>query len=174
MTDGFEKVYLNNLERLKRTAILILKNPEDAEDVVQKAFLNMLKNSVNVETLSEDEHLMYLYTSIRNISYDTYRSHRIETEKIEKLVKNTDALNVVREDDRTYLTAVDEVYSDLVKDRLESLEDLYREILYLNIFEGLTSNQIAKKLNLSNELVKKRIQRGKKKLRKLCDNLFDR
>ncbi len=62
----------------------------------------------------------------------------------------------------------DEVLSkisfDFIIDQITRLPVIYKDVLYLSYVEDLNTNEISRLINISNETVKKRLQRGRKKL----------
>jgi RNA polymerase sigma-70 factor (ECF subfamily) len=67
----------------------------------------------------------------------------------------------------------DEVLSklsvDSIIEEITSLPMIYKDVLYLSYVEDLPTQEISRLINISNEAVKKRLQRGRKILQKVFD-----
>ncbi|MDB5244802.1 MAG: polymerase, sigma-24 subunit, subfamily [Parcubacteria group bacterium] len=141
-----------------RRARLILKSPEDAEEVVQDAFTKMY---LYVDKYSEQEGATFsswAYTILNRVAYTKYRVKSIERGRRAELLP--------------------EVYEMLPDSRAEFLEDLSLKsevlaalskipetaarLLRLQFIEGKTQEEIASSERLSVPAVKTRIHRAKK------------
>lgn len=163
---AFEELYKLHYFSLRLYAKLILS--EEAEDIVQDAFLNMW---LHRETLNESLSIRaYLFRSVYNASLNRLRSKQ-RTEPTDDLYKleieemgaeyfyNPDKNNVItdiytRETRQKIHTAID------------SLPPRCREVFSLSYFEDLSGKEISTKLGISISTVENHINNAFKLLRK--------
>ena len=151
MDKEFERIYeLNNLSVL-RLAYSYVYDQYDAEDIVQKTFYKLYKNS-KIMKLEDEEIKKWLYRVCINESKDLLKSSykkrktRLVLETIKEETKDN---NII------YL--------------LQTIPDKYRITIYLHYYEGYKINEIAKILKKSEPSIKKYLAEGKELLRKELD-----
>jgi RNA polymerase sigma-70 factor, ECF subfamily len=132
-----------------RTAYRITGNAADAEDVLQRVFLRLLRRGANAESLSNQE--SYLRRAAINAALDVIRSR--QADRTVELA--TDVTQYDSSDLRRALAAA-----------LGQLEARPAEIFTLRFLEGCTNGEIAKMLGISQVLVAVTIHRTRKQLRK--------
>ena len=126
-----------------------------AEDIVQEAFLKLMKQKV-----FPDNPIAWLYTVIRNISNNEVRSHN-RRKKREFAVQESKGLFEVPDSD-------DKEQVDRMIRELESLDLEYREVIVAKIWGGLTYEEIAEMTGTSRSSVHRKYQEG---IRRLGENL---
>ena len=139
------------------SAVRILKDSFEAEDIMQEAFLtaftkiNMFKGEVTFGA--------WLKRIVINKSLTQLKKNK-RYQEVKMEVVNTDEIE-------------DEIidYSDLKSSdillTINSLKDNYRLVLTLNLIEGFDYEEIAQILNYTNENVRTTVSRAKKKLKQL-------
>jgi len=134
-----------------RYAYSLLKNNEDAEDVVQDVFMNYLKKS---DSYRGDCSLKtWLLVLTRNQCYNVIKSRKIrQSESIEDVNLCSD-INYV--EDKLN-----------IEDALKTLTSEENEIIFLREYSDFSYKEIAQILNISIDNVKVRLFRAKQKLRK--------
>lgn len=151
----FEAVYLRYRQLMYRRAYKILGNPQDAEDAVHEAFLAIAKNFHKIS--SEECHKIkwYVVTIVEHKAIDIYRKKQRQPH-----TGLVEALDAVHEDRYT---------DNRLANCLLRLPEQYRTVLLLKYAYGLSNREIARTLNVSQNNVSKRIERGKAALRVLCE-----
>ncbi|MCH4034872.1 MAG: sigma-70 family RNA polymerase sigma factor [Lachnospiraceae bacterium] len=136
---------------LYRMAFAICKNPQDAEDVVQTAFVRYLQS--RRDFAGKDHARAWLFRTVINLSKNLVTAfwHRNKVSLDEALA----GAAFEEPEDRTVLKAV------------LSLPLHYRIVLHLYYYEGYQVAEIAKLLHISKSAVKNRLLRGRKALRPL-------
>jgi len=136
---------------LYRYAYSLLKNNEDAEDVVQDVFMNYLIKS---DSYRGDCSLKtWLLVLTRNQCYNVIKSRKIrQSESIEDVNLCSD-INYV--EDKLN-----------IEDALKTLTSEENEIIFLREYSDFSYKEIAQILNISIDNVKVRLFRAKQKLRK--------
>ena len=151
MDKEFERIYeLNNLSVL-RLAYSYVYDQYDAEDIVQKTFYKLYKNS-KIMKLEDEEIKKWLYRVCINESKDLLKSSykKRKTKLVLETIKEESKDNNV-----IYL--------------LQTIPDKYRITIYLHYYEGYKINEIAKILKKSEPSIKKYLAEGKELLRKELD-----
>ena len=143
--DHIKEVFHLYSSMLYKISSLMLGNISDANDAVQETFLKyMLSN----KKFSNDEHeKAWLIRVNINICKNMLRFHRLHP------TVEFDVLNLAYQDEKDY-----ELMASLF--RLGKKE---KEVLILRYIEGYANKEIATILGVSENAVKKRLERAKKK-----------
>lgn len=166
----FEQLMLVYQHRLYAFALRQVGNPQDAEDIVQEAFLrahHALKNYPASRILS-----LQLRQWLFKITLNVFRNHirRLEPQSI-SLDTSEDSSLLEIEDQA--LEPLSEVYWREWRRELEArvarLPEQYRTAVNLHYFEDLSYREIAKLLNQPPGTVKATIHRGIRLLRRALE-----
>lgn len=132
---------------LYRTAYLLLGNPHDMQDILQEVLLRYMEKSPAFA--SGDHEKAWLLRVTSNCCKDCLRFRRryscIEPEHIPEYFSAPEDKALIQE--------------------LYALPAKWKSVLLLHYFEGYSVKEIAKILNLSENAVKKRLQRAREALR---------
>lgn len=154
--DSFDLLYEEYYLVLFRTALLILGNKEDAEDVLQDTFVSIYKNA---NTLSDFEKLRpWIFSILKNTSYTRYKKRKREFPDEFILDK--------AEESPVYLGEDDYAEKSEIQDALMNLKEKEREVLVLYYYNDFPIEEIAKILNTFKGTVKSRLYRARKNLKK--------
>lgn len=138
-----------------------VRNPQEAEDVVQDIFVRIHRN---IEALSSAERLdAWAFRIARNAITDYYRSADRREISVEVAAKAVDSA-IGSENDELPTDARENV-TRCITSMVRQLPDGYRKAIELTEFEGLTQTAAAKRLGLSIPGAKARVQRGRARLR---------
>jgi RNA polymerase sigma-70 factor (ECF subfamily) len=141
---------------LYRVAFSVLRNPTDAEDAVQEAFLRVLRHR---DTLGEiRDHRVWLIRIVWNVVLDRKRraKTRPETDDVAELARVLPANGLTAEERAA--AAQHHAHVLACVDRLPAKE---REVLVLSAFEELTSVEIASVLGVTESSVRSRLFRAR-------------
>ena len=161
----FEQLYLTYRQVMFYVANGILKDTQLAEDAVHQAFIRVMNHLDHIFDIECPQTKSFMVIIVRNISINLYNSRK------RKAVLSFDELaNWTGDETEAPLNAVEsrEGYLHLV-DLLGRLPDHYRDVLLLKYDNGYSTAEIAALLELSEENVKKRLQRAKKKLEEILE-----
>lgn len=137
----------------------ILRDEQLAEDAVHNAFIKIMRY---LETIDEDEchktkNLIVMI--IRSTAIDLYRKRKRQS--------------TVRLDEAEMIEVHSEMDAqtdlDSLKETIKALPDKQRDVLELKFFYHYTNAEIAKLLSISEETVRKRLERARGKLRILWE-----
>lgn len=132
-----------------RMSFLLLKNEQDAQDILQETLIKYLQKAPNFKTQEHEK--AWLLRVANNLCKDMLRfrkrNHYIDLEEISELC-----------------AATEEKPKQLLQQVLMLAEN-YRKVIYLFYYEGYSVEEVAAILNLSQSAVKKRLERGRNYLR---------
>ena len=158
------EIYKLYYKAMYNTAIRIVKDSYEAEDVMQEAFLNAFtkldsfKGEVAFGAWLKRIVINRCLTHIKKNS----RFEEVKLDVVENKLTD-DAEGMVMDDNLDYTALkAKEIVSVIGK-----LKDNYKNALTLSLIEGYDNEEIADILNISNENCRTTISRAKNKLRKL-------
>lgn len=161
---AFRELYSRYARRVLLYCSRILDSRTAAEDVLQESFVDFLRyiRSTNVSTeskLPEVRNVPALLMRIaRNRCLNIKRQERIATVPLDEL--QLPALH-----DDSSAESMSEEMAELLRESLPLLGDEYREALVLQMYNGLSYQEIAELLGVPLTTVRNRIVRAKNKLR---------
>jgi RNA polymerase sigma factor (sigma-70 family) len=148
----FEKFIEKNKDRMYRFAFSILRNHEDAKDVVQEVVLELWKKKMRLDKSKNVD--SFCITAIKNYSLDFLRKKKLENRFITNLNKgNTENQNFENID----------LISKL-KNELKNLTDQQRMAVELKDFQGYEYGEISEILQCSVNAIRANVSRGRKRL----------
>lgn len=146
--DAFTQLMLAHEPTLSRVAMSLLKNPEDAADAVQDAILAAWQS---METLRQ---VRYFKTwLVRILINKCYRIGSLRSKHSHSQLE--EALDCSEQPD--WDQTLD------VRSTLGNLKEEDRLILGLHYYDGLSVREIARALEVSEDCVKQRLYRGRKR-----------
>lgn len=137
---------------LYRYAFWLCRDPDLADDVVQETMLRAYRSLASLRDPSAAK--TWLLTIARREHARVYERKRLETRDIDTLTHAETALLATGHD-----TDIDDMRGAILK-----LDDDYREPLVLQVLLGLTTEEIATAMGLSQGAVLTRLHRARKKL----------
>lgn len=153
----FEQIYNNYKLTMFYVAKSILKDDYLSEDAVHDAFINIAKSLDNISDVISSRTKGYVVIIVRNISFNILKKQKpfVEIEDFEENV----SYDISLEDE-----ILSKLSFDFIIEEIMNLPVIYKDVLYLSYVEELSTQEISKLINISNEAVKKRLQRGRRKL----------
>jgi len=150
--DGFKKLYEETKSSVYGFALSILKNPDDAEDVLQDCFVKV--HGAAGDYKSQGKPLAWILTITRNLCLQLIRDRQkqadIPEEDWEKFIGENDNIST---EDNIVLTEV-----------LQTLAEDERQIVVLHTVSGLKHREIAEFLKMPLSTVLSKYNRSLKKL----------
>ena len=161
---AFDAIYEKYCRRLFGFIIRYVKQEFDAEEIVQEVFIKIWENRKKIDVFSSFE--SYLFTISYNSAISLLRKRVHEKKYLEHLK------NIQVED--TFSELTDEIFFRELNSKLQSLLNeltpRQKEIFLLSREEGLTHDEIAKKLGISVNTVKNHLVSVLKFLKSNIDN----
>ncbi|WP_299485989.1 RNA polymerase sigma factor [uncultured Allomuricauda sp.] len=149
------KLYRQYCDGMYGVAIRFLKNPDDAEDVLQEAFIKAFQRIDQFK--GEVTFGAWLKRIVINGSIDFLKSKHQKTVEL-----NEGHIHLVDDDD---WTVEDGISIEEIKNAVENLPEKYRYVVQLFLMEGYDHNEISGILEISETASRTRLLRGKTKLK---------
>jgi len=147
--------------RIYRFGMKMCRNPEDAQDVLQETLLAMARS---VGDFREESSIStWLYSIARGFCVKKRRKSKFAPERLGSLETDIPA-EVHRLLDPRRLPdeeLADKELQEALEKSIDSLDPIYREVLLLRDFEGLTASETAEALGVSLDAVKSRLHRAR-------------
>lgn len=155
----FEKIYLAHRQTMYYAAFSILKDSYEAEDAVHQAFLKIIGHLEKINEEDCHKTRAYLVIITQNEAIDIYRKRKkaqaVPYDEIESFTAGS--------------LDSDPEEKDAILRAIHKLPVHYSAVLRLRYSHGHTDSEIAALLNISQENVRSRISRAKKKLKQLLE-----
>ncbi len=157
---AFEEIYNAYKGKMMAIAYNILGNHHYSEEAVSQAFFAVARNFRKISEKSIGEREAYLNIVTKNAALDIYRERNVrDALPIEDIEDMPDENTDVSDD------ALSDIGYNRVVAAIKALPELYSEALYLFNVTGLSIREIASSLGIAENVVKKRLQRAREKLR---------
>lgn len=158
----FEVVLLENnifWEQLRRSLYKYVKkyihDDNDVEDILQDVLLKILNN---IDCLKDYNKIdTWIYKICKNTIIDFYRS------KNKEIVQITEDLYEEDVDECSFNKEI----SKCVNTMIENLPDMYKEVLKLIEYKGLSQREVSQQLGISVSAVKSRVYRARIMIKKM-------
>jgi len=162
-----ERLYLAHGARLIAFARNLAATEQDAEDIVQGVFVNMVRSSVNGATLRDAR--AYLFTACRNEAIKLAKKQRREW--IKRRGRTGD--NIVLEAENARSPEWEEM-CEIVASAMRRLPAEQREVLHLKIFEDMSFSEIGTILGISRDTAASRYRYGLTKMARSLERWKDK
>jgi len=155
---AFEMLFKTFYQPLCRYATSFLKDPDDAEEIVQAAFIGFWekREAISIDTSVKS----YLYRAVRNSCLNELKHEQVKQKYIagetvmgEKVSESADHL------------AIHVELEDKIKAAIQTLPEQCRLIFTMSRFEELKYQEIADQLNLSVKTVENQMGKALKIMR---------
>ena len=154
-----ERLYHEYKNVMLYTARGIVREQEQAEDIVHMAFLRIIKHIERINTLPDKEKKGYIIYVVKNLSIDHLRKKkRSNTVSLDNIAFASEDKEVLEDN----VMAALEI--ETVKRLMRELDDMYALPLILKYTVGYSYAEISDMLDITVENAKVRCFRGRKKL----------
>ena len=163
----FEQIYEKYADDVFRRALCILKNTQDAEDVMQNTWTSVAKNISFFRAKEDGAVRAYLLRIARNQSITLLRARQRE----ERYISDADILDVPDEDgvESRLLDACSALTVTDIRECMQSLSAQYRDIMIMFYLHENSTREIAALLGINESTVRTRLSRGRERLVKLLE-----
>ena len=143
---AFKTLYDKYKTKLYAFALYLSKNVDDAEEIVQIAFISVWENKEKIDPDKPFTH--YLFRIVQNKSCDIFRKRIIENCYADYVKTHENDIS----DD--FLTAINNVEMEgIIGKLLDKIPEQRRSVFKLSRYENLTYKQIALRLQMSENTV---------------------
>ncbi len=143
------KIYNRQYDTVYRICLSFMKNPADAEDMMQETFLKLISSKKQFE--SEEHEKAWLIVTASNTCKDELRRWKRRLENIRSSFQQE---NVVQKED------------DGILEWVMALPVKYKQVIYLYYYEGYRTSEIAGMLHCPESTVRNQLLRGRKILKR--------
>ncbi len=145
----FERIYSSTRDALYSYALRVLRNQEDALDVVQETYVRLWKN---IEKVEEGRASSWLFRVCHNLMMDHFRKRRemVDIDEMEEILPSSQ-----------------EVKGRNIEDMVANLPPRYREALLLRFNYSYSYREIARIMGTNENTAKTWVRRGLILLRKM-------
>lgn len=163
--NAFELLVREYEKNVYNLALRMVKNPDDASDMTQEAFIKAYNSLSSFR--GDSKFSVWLYRIVSNVCLDYLRSvsrHPAVSLSVENDEGEETELDIP-DDSRSPEELLErKLTRESVRRGLEALPEDYRQILLLREIQGLSYDEISEILSLELGTVKSRIFRARKKL----------
>ena len=155
-TVRFEEILRSENRKIFNYLLKMLRNREDAEDVMQDVFLAFYKKMGNVD---ERSYLSYLFKSAYNKALNKIKKNK----RYNKVYSNTPDPEVYpdKQPERN-----DNPHQEVISKAFQKLKPVEAQLIEMQYYQKMSYQQIADALSLTVSAVDSRLVRAKKKLKK--------
>lgn len=161
----FEELYKKYQQTMYYTAYRILQNVDDAEDVVQTAFLRIINHLDDIDENDEPKTKSYVSIITQNLAFDVYRKKKRDWEasfsydEFEPCIRDPKGQDFEDIDDGAEARRLAEA--------IKKLPPKYADVVRLTYMHKLSSDKVGELLGLSSDTVRQRLVRARKRLKEL-------
>jgi RNA polymerase sigma-70 factor (ECF subfamily) len=158
-TKIFQEVYDHESDAIFRFALIKVSSRDQALDITQDTFMRLWKCMTEKKNISN--YKSFLFTICRNLIIDWYRKKK--SISLNAMSENYDNFDVIDNSSINNLEINFEAKNILEK--IGELNETYQTPLYLKFVEGLSPKEISEIIDISENAVSVRINRGIEVLR---------
>jgi RNA polymerase sigma factor (sigma-70 family) len=150
VVDSFGALYSEQVDYFVRKYQRILKDRDLAEDAAQQAFTTACAKMRSLRSL--DRFGPWLTTICRNAAQDMARARRRDA-ALQKIAATEESVQ-----------AASDGFDRAVKDAVDGLPPMYREVIVLHYYSGMSYTQIESVLAISGDRVRGRLARARRQI----------
>lgn len=151
--------------------VKILRNREEAEDLLQEVFVKIWNRADQYDEARGSAY-SFIATMTRNLAIDRTRSRAFKNRRKDDHVINDDDYSFNLRTDNPNPEEKIEISERAIRVRraLAMLNEKERQVLYISYFHGLSQSEIAEKIDTPLGTVKYRMRQGMIKLREILSD----
>lgn len=171
--DFMSNVYLEYYRLMYKIASEI--DPNNAEDIIQDAFLKMLSHKHKLQNMDKKALTSYIALTVKTTALDWIRRQKA----IQKNLYQGDANEILAEIEDTGADPSPVFFSKVAYEQLanlmKQLSSRERDLLMLKYFLSMDDRELAPLFGVKKDSVRKMVERARKKLLKLIEkeNIFN-
>ncbi len=162
-----EELYRQTHERVYYLAVKLLKNPDDALDVMQDVFITAIKNIHTLNNISSFIPWIFQITSNKCKNHLKSSNRFVD---INNDFNEESFISNIYESDDDFLPDVildNKEKKLLILEVIDNLPYLQKECILLHYFSGLSIADISSSLSVSEGTIKSRLNYGRKKIKEI-------
>ena len=162
MEGVFKQCFHDHYEGLHRYAFTIVKEDQQAKDIVQTAFLKLWEKRDQVDLLASGR--SYLFTSVYHLSLNSIRDGEIKKQHKEQIASGTPEIS--------YDPAEQKELKERIQEAINSLPPRCKEVFCKSRLEGKKYGEIATEMNISVKTVEVQMGKALKKLKEMLSDVI--
>lgn len=162
---AFKLLYERYWQLLYVSACKVIKDEDEAKDIVQEVFISLLNKGREVNIHGSIAN--YLYTAVRYKVLDAISRQKVRTDYADSLEDFISAKNY-----STDQTLLEKEITVEIEKEIQNLPLKMREVFELSRKDDLSHKEIAKILHISDKTVKKQISNAIKLLKPKFENYY--
>ncbi|MDB5281720.1 MAG: polymerase, sigma-24 subunit, subfamily [Bacteroidota bacterium] len=162
---AFEEIYDRHWAAMYVHAYKMLKDEDEAKDVIQELFANLWVNREELELRNSLK--AYLYTALRNRILNIFDSRKVRSTYIDSLSLYFEEHHLVTEE-----RFREKELENIIEGEIANLPDKMRIVFELSRKQHLSHKEIALELQISDKTVKKQINNAIRILKLKISYLF--
>lgn len=135
-----------------------IRNFQDAQDVTQEVFIQAYRDLRDLKRWESFSFWLYRIAHRKCISWFRDRAKRVDSDLIDDQERN-------KIDMPSLKSYQDDKLAESVHEALDTLPDIYREVLILHYFGGMKGEEIAESLGISPTAIRMRLSRAREQLK---------
>jgi len=159
----FGEIYSSESDAIFRFCFLRTGDRECALDLTQETFMRLW--NMLIEKKEIQNHRAFLFTVARNLIIDQYRKKK--TLSLDALAEESENGEFALVEDGAQITLDLQSEGRFLLRKIQELDPLYQQVVYLRFVEGMLPKDIAEILGISPNAVSVRISRGIEQLREI-------
>lgn len=158
----FEKLYTTYLKKMQYVAESILKDSNEAENVVHDTFLAIIDNLGNINENDCHKTWNYIVTILKNKCFNVLQKNK-------KTVYSDDSLVFKdQEQSSNEEIVIKKELTEFLITLIRTMNYPYKEVIYLRYYNGMNLKEIAEVLQISYDNTRQIFVRAKKLLKQKC------
>lgn len=152
----FECFFKDNFQKLAKTAFGVVRDVDEARDVVQQCFLKLWDKRFDLDTGAQLE--AYMHRAVMNTAINVWEKRKRLLFDDSELKKQPAGESASQESDPSEI-------QQKIKIAIEQLPEKCGIVFNMSRYDGLSNKEIAEALDISVKAVEKQITRALKELR---------
>lgn len=152
----FDRIYTDYSRLVYWAAYRVIAQNEVAEDVTQTVFERVLLHEAKIASLSEPQLKSWLYRTATNLAIDIVRKSTHE-----QTDANPIGEELADEASTPETETLERAKSERVRRAVDSLDEVYRQVILLHYYSNLTVREISEYTGISDGTIKSRLVRAR-------------
>ena len=158
--EAYHEFYLDCVEPLFDFITLLLHSEADAEELCQQIFVNIWENRKTIDPASNFRG--YIYKMAKSAAFKHMERRKVANKYVDYRLND----NLDFGDSPDELVMTDEM-ALIIQISLDNMPEQRRRVFEMSRYEGLSYDEIAKRLNITNATVRSHLSHAVKELRQL-------
>lgn len=153
-----EELYYKYRNLMYKVSYDILQDKNMAEDAISEAFERILKNLHKIDEINCTKTRNFMVIICRNVSINMYNKRK----KVSECELNDKIKNNNYEDPADIVVSKENI--ERMAKAISSMDNKYKDVFLLKHAHGMAVVEISKMLGITQDTVRKRLQRARKKI----------